>query len=124
MNKNILLLGMLLCTGFFAAAQKDYRVVFDMTSKDSIDQQAVIRWLNEITKAELGLAVKGKSFVSDEVVRLAANKNVAFRVCKVAMQNQGIDESQLLPGVQTVPDGIYEIISKQRENWGYIKVKN
>ena len=36
MNKNILLLGLLLCTAFFAAGQKDYRVVFDMTSKDSI----------------------------------------------------------------------------------------
>ena len=29
---------------------------------------------------------------------------------------------QLLPGVQTVPDGIYEIVSKQQEHWGYIKV--
>jgi intracellular sulfur oxidation DsrE/DsrF family protein len=38
------------------------------------------------------------------------------------MKRQHIDESQLLPGVETVPDGIYEIISKQRDGWGYIKV--
>ena len=30
-------------------------------------------------------------------------------------------KSQLLEGVGTVPDGIYEIISKQHQGWGYIK---
>jgi intracellular sulfur oxidation DsrE/DsrF family protein len=40
----------------------------------------------------------------------------------MAMKRQQIDASQLLPGVQIVPDGIYEIISKQRDGWGYIKV--
>jgi intracellular sulfur oxidation DsrE/DsrF family protein len=38
------------------------------------------------------------------------------------MKNQGITESQLISGVGMVPDGIYELISKQREGWGYIKV--
>jgi uncharacterized protein len=28
----------------------------------------------------------------------------------------------LLPGVGTVPDGIYEIVAKQQDRWGYIKV--
>lgn len=133
----MLLLVCLLFSAFFATAQSDYRVVFDLTSKDSADQQAVIRWLNEISKGVpdaklevvmygkgLNLAVKGKSAVADDVVRLAQNKNISFRVCAAAMKNQGIDQSQLLPGVGTVPDGIYEIISKQREGWGYIKAKN
>jgi hypothetical protein len=39
----------------------------------------------------------------------------------VALKNNGVDKSQLIPGVQTVPDGIYEIIQKQHEGWGYIK---
>ena len=120
-----------------ALSQKDYRVVFDLTSKDSNDQRAVIRWVNEVSKAEptaqlevvmygqgLSLVTKGRSIVVDEVARLAQNKNIAFRVCQVAMKNQGIDKSQLIEGVTTVPDGIYEIISRQREGWGYIKVKN
>jgi intracellular sulfur oxidation DsrE/DsrF family protein len=49
-------------------------------------------------------------------------KDVSFKVCALAMKRNKIDKSQLLPGVQVVPDGIYEIISKQRDNWGYIKV--
>jgi hypothetical protein len=115
-------------------SQKDYKVVFDLTSKDSTDQAAVIRWLNEITSTNpdaqlevvmygrgLNMVVQGKSFVSNEVQRIAGNKNVGFRVCAIAMKNQGIDKSQLLPGVGIVPDGIYEIVSKQKQGWGYIK---
>lgn len=135
--KKLLLLITCLYYSFSSIAQADYRVVFDFTSKDSIDQKAVIRWVNGITKGEpnakvevvmygqgINLVVKGRSFVSEDVVRLASSKNVSFKVCAVALQNLNVDKSQLLEGVGTVPDGIYEIISKQREGWGYIKVKN
>jgi intracellular sulfur oxidation DsrE/DsrF family protein len=134
--KKILLLAVVLSSSFFAIAQKDYKVVFDLTSKDSNDQRAAIRWLNEVSKAEptaqmevvmygqgLDLVTKGKSAVADDVVRLAQNKNIAFKVCQVAMKAHNLTTNDLLPGVQTVPDGIYEVISKQRQGWGYIKVK-
>jgi intracellular sulfur oxidation DsrE/DsrF family protein len=69
----------------------------------------------------LELAVKDKSFVADEVTKLATDKNITFSVCAVAMKNNSVTADQLLPGVHIVPDGIYEIISKQRDGWGYIK---
>ena len=116
-------------------AQKDYKVVFDITSGDSLSQQTALRWMNEVVKAEptaqvelvmfgkgLPFAVAGKSAVADGIAELVTHKNVNIYVCSVAMANQHVDKSQLLPGVQTVPDGIYEIISKQRQGWGYIKV--
>jgi intracellular sulfur oxidation DsrE/DsrF family protein len=37
------------------------------------------------------------------------------------MKNNNVTADQLLPGIHVVPDGIYEIITKQREGWGYIK---
>jgi len=127
----------LLVSTQFAFSQKDYKVVFDLTSGDTLSQQTAIRWVNEIVKAEptaqvevvmfgkgLPLAVKDKSAVATDVTTLATNKNVAFKVCAVAMANQKIDKAQLLPGVQTVPDGIYEIVSKQQQGWGYIKVSH
>ena len=40
----------------------------------------------------------------------------------MTMKRNNIDQSQLVPGVEIVPDGIYEIISKQQQGWGYIKV--
>jgi len=118
-------------------AQANYKVVFDLTSKDTVDHKLAIRWMSEVLKAEptakvevvffgqsLDMVVKSKSIVADAITTMAANKNASFKVCKVAMKAHNIDMSQLVPGVQTVPDGIYEIISKQREGWGYIKVSH
>ena len=132
-------LSLLAITLFFATqsvfAQKDYKVVFDLTSGDTLSQQTAVRWVKEIINTEptaqvevvmfgkgLPLVVKDKSALADDVTSLANNKNVAFKVCAIALANQKIDKSQLLPGVQVVPDGIYEIVSKQRDGWGYIKV--
>lgn len=116
-------------------SQKDYRVVFDLTSGDSLSQQMAVRWLTEVVNAEptaqvelvmfgkgLPLAINGKSAVADGVADLVKRKNVNIYVCAVALASNHYDKSQLLPGVQTVPDGIYEVITKQRQGWGYIKV--
>jgi intracellular sulfur oxidation DsrE/DsrF family protein len=134
MKKFQLVLG-LLCGSLAVAAQRaDYKVVFDLTSRDTVDQKAMIRWLNEISESNpdakmevvmyakgLELAVRDKSYVAADVTRLATNKNITFSVCAVAMKNNNITADQLLPGVHVVPDGIYEIITKQRQGWGYIK---
>ncbi len=120
---------------YVAPAQKaPYKVVFDVTSKDTVVHQMVIRWIKEIRNADpsaqvevvyyaksLDMITAGKSVVADELTSLATQKNIQFKVCEVAMKNNQVDKSQLLKGVQTVPDGIYEIISKQYQGWGYIK---
>jgi len=119
----------------FANAQTTpYNVVFDVTSKDTVVHQMVIRWIKEITSTHpeanievvfysksLDMITKDKSVVADDVIKYAGTKNVTFKVCEVAMKNNSVDKSQLLPGVGTVPDGIYELISKQHDGWGYIK---
>lgn len=112
----------------------DYKIVFDITSKDTNVHKAVIRWCNEILKTDPGaklevvyygqsleMITQGKSVVAAEVTRLSGEKNVSFRVCATSMKRWNIDKSQLLPGVGTVPDGIYEILLRQREGYGYIK---
>ena len=135
MKKDILIAGALLLSPFILPAQtSDYKVVFDLTSKDSMDHKAVIRWLSEVSKANpdaklevvmygqgFNMVTKDRTVVSDAVTGLMANKNISFKVCAVALKNNNVDKSRLLPGVETVPDGIYEIISKQKEGWGYIK---
>jgi intracellular sulfur oxidation DsrE/DsrF family protein len=134
---------LLLSNNFYLAAQKTssgkvpYKVVFDITSKDTMAHKTVIRLLTEITNSNpeaqlevvyygksLDMIVKDKSTQAAAVQKFAQNKNVSFRVCKVAMKNNDIDMSQLIPGVETIPDGVYEIISKQAEGWGYIKISN
>ncbi len=134
MRKNIFVVFMALLSPIFLSAQPDYKVVFDLTSNDTLNHKAVIRWTNEIIKASkdaqvevvfygnsLDMVQKDKSVVADDVAKLSANKNVSFKVCSVAMKAHNVDKSQLIPGVETVPDGIYEIVTKQREGWAYIK---
>ncbi len=134
MKKNIFVIFMVLFSPIFLSAQSDYKVVFDLTSNDTLNHKAVIRWTNEIIKASkdaqvevvfygnsLDMVQKDKSVVADDVEKLSANKNVSFKVCSVAMKAHNVDKSQLISGVETVPDGIYEIVTKQREGWAYIK---
>lgn len=112
-----------------------YRVVFDLTSRDSLDQKAVMRWIKEISaispEAELEVVMYAKGFemvmpeksaAAAEVQEAMKNQNVSFKVCEIALKNNRVEKKQLFAGVQTVPDGIYEIVEKQREGWGYIKV--
>jgi uncharacterized protein len=132
--KKYMLLVMLLPAFALLKAQSDYKVVFDLTSKDTVDQQALIRWIREITSANpaaeleivlyaraVDLVVKNRSAYESTITQLASNKNVRFRICAIAMKNHNIDVSQLIAGVEPVPDGIYEIISKEKQGWGYIK---
>ena len=134
MKKQFFILGFFLAIISCAYGQKDYKVVFDLTSKDTLDQQALLRWTREISNASkdaqievvmygkgVTLVAKDRSQFSNSISKLLENKNVSFKACAVALKAQGIDKNQLVPGVEVVPDGIYEIISKQREGWGYIK---
>jgi intracellular sulfur oxidation DsrE/DsrF family protein len=112
-----------------------YKVVFDLTSSDPIDQQAVLRWITEVkavnptTETEvvmygrgLDLIIAGKTTRAADVANAISDLHADFRVCAIAMKNQQVDKSQLLPNVEIVPDGIGEIVAKQRAGWGYIKV--
>ena len=123
-----------LSLGFVRAQRQPYRVVFDLTSRDSLEQKAVLRWLKEVgtssPNAQMEVVMYAKGFelvMPDRSAYLAdvkeamKNPNVAFKVCAIALKNNNVDKSQLLPGVQTVPDGIHELVMKQQDHWGYIK---
>ena len=134
--RKIILLASIFFSGILVNAQNaDYRVVFDMTSRDSINQQAVVRELGLIREGNpdakmevvmygqgIDLAIAGRSSQQTAVQKLIADKGITFKICAIAMKRNNIDKSQLIPGVEVVPDGIYEIITKQRDGWGYIKV--
>ena len=121
----------------FAFAQPAYRVVFDMTSKDTGNQQSVIRQIqgiragNPAAQLEVvlygdgsDLVVQQKSAQATQVKQLIANKEAKFVVCGMTLKRKNVDKSQLIEGVEIVDDGIYEIVKKQSEGWGYIKVGN
>ena len=125
----------LLSAGSVQAQALPYRVVFDLTSRDTLEQRAVLRWLKEVSTSspdaqmEVVMYAKGFDLVMPErsayiadVKEAMKNPNVAFKVCAIALKNNNVDRSQLLAGVQTVPDGIHELVMKQQDHWGYSKV--
>jgi intracellular sulfur oxidation DsrE/DsrF family protein len=136
MKKYPLCIGTLMFMSLFVHAQtSNYKVVFDMSSRDSINQQAIVREIGLITGASpdaklevviygqgLELAIKNRSSQQPAVEKIIASNKASFKVCAMTMKRNNIDSTQLVPGVEIVPDGIYEIISKQQAGWGYIKV--
>lgn len=130
-----------LTTAFAVHAQspsgaRPYKVVFDLTTDDPADQTAVLRWLREVasvspqSEMEVVMYARGIGLVMperspsklEEVKQAIGSPRVSFKVCEIAMKNQKVEKSQLLPNVMTVPDGIGEIVTKQKQGWGYIKV--
>ena len=132
--KPLLLFILLCCFEGLCAQTAPYNVVFDLTSKDTNDHKSVVRWLDLISKERpdaklevvlygqsLDMVVKDRSVVAPALARFVDNKNVSIKVCAATLKRFNVDASQLLQGVTTVPDGIYQIISRQKEGWGYIK---
>ena len=123
--------------GVALADEKPYRVVFDLTSRDSLDQKAVMRWIREISaaspKAVLEVVMYGKGYelVMPErssrfadVQEAVKNPNVVFKVYEIALKNNNTTREQLIKEAQTVPDGIHEIVMREQDGWGYIKVSH
>lgn len=135
MKKNSWLLGVLLMPVLATAQTAPYKVVFDITSGDTAAHKTVIRQMRGISQSRpdaqlevaiygdaLAMVMKDKSIIADAIQELSSNKKASFKVCAATMKRHKIDKSQLLPGVEVVPDAIFEIVTKQHEGWGYIKV--
>ena len=136
MTKNKMLIVALALMPVFTFAQTGtYKVVFDVTSSDTAAYKTVIRQMRGISQSRpdaqlevaiygdaLPMVMKDKSTVADAIHELSSSKKDSFKVCGATMKRNNIDKSQLLAGVEVVPDAIYEIVTKQHEGWGYIKV--
>jgi intracellular sulfur oxidation DsrE/DsrF family protein len=135
--KRILFVGFcaLISLGLVRGKPQPYRVAFDLTSRDTLEQRAVLRWIREVkttdpnAQIEVVMYAKGfelmmpeKSAYLAEVKDAMKKPDVTFKVCAQALKNNNVDRSQLLSEAQIVPDGIRELVTKQQEGWGYIKV--
>jgi uncharacterized protein len=115
------------------AQNKPVKIVFDITSKDTLTHQATLRHVTGMSKAypdsQFEVVIYGgalpmvtnQSTIAKGIKELESNKNVSFKVCAVTMKRYNVDKTQLLPAVEVVPDAIMEIVTRQSEGWGYIK---
>lgn len=132
--KKIIILPLLLVAVISCAQTKAVRIVFDVTSADTLTHQAVLRHVSGMAKTypdallevviyggAWPMVVQGDSQSSRVVASLKGNKNVSFKMCGVTMQRHHLTKSDLVDGVDVVPDAIIEIVTRQGEGWGYIK---
>ena len=116
------------------AQQKEHKIVFDFTKSDTASFATMVRQANNImnltgnAKLEvvchgpgLDLLMNEKTTVKKEIEELQGKSNVVFAACEATMKRRGIDKSQLLKQVITVPSATLEISSKEQEGWSYVK---
>lgn len=134
MKKIIILLMVATVVSVSLMAQKQHRVVFEITSADSADYRGVLRSVNNVLKDVPGtkieivchgpaifMLVKEKTAVSDIMQELQSKQGVSFAACANSMRKNNIDKSQLVSVATVVPNGVMEVVAKQEEGWSYIK---
>jgi intracellular sulfur oxidation DsrE/DsrF family protein len=132
--KKILIIFALLLVSIGYAQEKPVKIVFDVTSSDPATHKSAVRHVKFMSEAypdsefelvgysgSLDMFLTEKSTVREEMEALINKDNVSFKVCAATMKRYEASNDDLIKGVESVPDGIMEIITKQQEGWGYIK---
>lgn len=116
------------------AAYQSLKIVFQLTSADTVIHQTLMNQLKNYYSVAPGLKVevvchggglnmllKSSSVVQKEI-KAYADKGVAFVACEFAMKKRNVGKDQLIDGAGTVISGVLEIAKKQQEGWSYIKL--
>jgi uncharacterized protein len=124
----------LLIPVFSLAQNKQYKIVYDLSSGDTAVQSTVLRQFNNVLKASPGaqlevvchgpavyMLVKSKVFFEPAMQELKSKGNVSFKVCANAMKRLNVDKSELISLAEIVPVAIIELTEKQIDGWSYIK---
>ncbi len=132
--KNILLFLVMMVSGLTLAQNEPIKVVFDVTSSNPDVHRTAAKHLRLMAEAypesEFELVVYSgafkmvdkKSSVAGETLSTIVNRdNVSIVICEQTMKRHKMTMDDLIPGVGAVPDGIYELVMKQKQGWGYIK---
>ena len=112
---------------------KKLKVVFQLTTADTLSQKALIKQLNNFLKAapnaqlEVVCHNNGITFLQSNVTKQAegikalAARGVDFVACENTLRERKIDKKDLLTEIRYVPAGVVEIVLKQDKGWAYIK---
>jgi uncharacterized protein len=116
-----------------AAENKQHKIIFQLTTDDTLAHKALMKQLNNITtvapgtKIEvvchgpgLGMLVKGKTIVQEKIQQMKM-KGVEFVACEFSMSERNVPKEKIIPEAGFVKAGIIEIVTKQEAGWSYIK---
>lgn len=136
MRKLIVFLFMLV-SGIVMAQQEPIKVVFDVTSANPDVHRTAAKHLRLMAEAypdsqfemviysgAIKMVDRKASIAGETLAEMVKRSNVSVVVCEQTMKRHKMVNDDLIPGVGSVPDGIFEIVMKQKEGWGYIKEVN
>lgn len=109
------------------------KVVFQLTSSDTLVHKAMIKQLTNFlnaapnSKLEVVCHNNGINFLNAETtlqankIKELSEKGVDFVACNNTLTERKIPKEKLLPQSRIVPAGVVEIVQKQNKKWAYIK---
>lgn len=120
-------------TGARVVTHKKLKVVFQLTSSDTLVQKGLIKQLNNFLDAapnarlEVVCHNNGITLLQTSATKQADNiralkaRGVDFVACENTMRDRKITRAELLPECRTVPAGVVELALKQEADWQYIR---
>jgi uncharacterized protein len=131
----------ILLTSFASQAQtsvstKKHKVVFQLTSADTITHKNLVRQLENLKAAAPNAKVEvvchndGIQFLrtaatkQSEKISELSQAGIDFVACENTMKQRKISREELTASCRTVQAGILEIMMKQEKKWSYIKAGN
>ena len=136
--KNLLTILIVIFSSLSISSQeKNQKIIIDVTSTDNKVYQSVLLTIGIMTASNpntkfdviaygeaVPMFMKNQSVVASEIAKHIDNDNVTFTACEVSMSLFNIKKEQLLDGIGTVENAVYDIVKKQGNGWGYIKSGN
>lgn len=130
----VLLLFIFSVTVSINAQAKQHKVVFEITSADTAEQQTMLRQIGNIGKDAPGttievvchgpaiqMLVKDRTLLGPAIEGLKNKQGVIFAACANSMRKNNIEPAQLVSVAIVVPNGVMEVVAKQEDGWSYIK---
>ncbi|MGK2860800.1 MAG: DsrE family protein [Chitinophagaceae bacterium] len=138
MNRKILFALIVLSFSVFTQAQTSkqsgkHRVVFQLTTDDTVVHKGLLRQLNNVLTAAPGATLevvchgpginflmKDKTIVHEKIQEMKS-RGVQFAACENTLKEKNISKDKIIPEAFFVPSALVEIVTKQEAGWSYIK---
>lgn len=110
-----------------------HRIVFQLSSGDTMAHKALMKQLKNITSVApeteievvchgpgLNMLVADKTVVRNSIQNIISDK-ITFLACEFSMKERNVAKESIIPEAGFVKAGIIEIVIKQEQGWSYIK---
>ena len=118
---------------FISMAQEGHKIVFQMTTNDTLAHKALMKQLKNIKSVSpttsievvchgpgIDMLTAGKTIVQAKI-KEATENGVEFKVCEFSLKERKVEKSAIIPESGFTPAGIIEIVSKVEQGYVYIK---